>query len=905
MSRSALPSKILALSLLLSGPCLAAAAKGAAPGPRPLTEAERQAVQLAAEYLDRGPEAWWDRLSSGAPLRRLGREAALAEIEVRAGSPAGAEWELEASAPDVANRGAVFALGFPSGVDDTLVLGLVREGVAWKIDSLRILAEPAPVPPAADADAPQAMASKDPEPAPEPPAPPSKLAVFLSTLPSWVFLATGGAGLLLLIAAWSERKARTMAVSLGVVGGLIVAGAAAGSFLARSQPAAMAGAGEGKDGPPELRRLLPLRRALTQADGVVPSTAPPETQAQGTAGQVAKLWWAQHLLGGTDQRGVDALLKDFPSPGRIPLAELLRARAAFLRLQEVPTASAYQRATAVGVIHESLLSESAQAFLLLGFDSHAKEFLEQLRQLGARQASSWYALAEVAVMDDQLIKARDDFRVAWRLEPKPRSEILEEPLLAAILEDFEIRRLIRMGDSEDPVSPCAAASQRAIPLPAGFEARLLGETLRLSRGEARLRVPGGCDLAPAGTSSDHAGAWNDERERELLERLPALTRTARAPGSLAQPSLRRRIVDTAEALADRRRWTDLLALTDNLSGDLSSVPPDLVRLRAVSLRRSNRGREARDLLIGLAKGNTANRRTDPETLYELSTLLAEEGNYEPAIKLVAKANSQLPFDAGGDRIRQLQMEKRLTISSDIHQSAHFSVVYPRAREKQFAAKAAGILEAERQRLQAWIPVAPSPRPLEVRLLPFEDFRMGFSPGLDVLGLYDGKIRVPLGDVSRFNNFAVSLMTHELAHALITDKTGDRAPRWLQEGLAQHVEMDQAEYVNPIHGYRLKETLVSFPLLESAVGSLSPALVAIGYDESRWAVHYIEYRYGKAGIQRLLNAYRDGQTTPEAIQSALGLPINQFDRELWEWGINKAPAVWKVDVVEYDPKKNEF
>ncbi|HEY4595762.1 MAG TPA: hypothetical protein VIJ02_05125, partial [Thermoanaerobaculia bacterium] len=107
-----------------------------------MSEAERQAAALAAEYLDRGPAAWWDRLASGSPLRKLGREAALAEIEVRAGSPAGAEWELAASPEAIASQGAVFTLAFPSGVDDSLVLGLAQEDGAWKIDSLRISAEP-------------------------------------------------------------------------------------------------------------------------------------------------------------------------------------------------------------------------------------------------------------------------------------------------------------------------------------------------------------------------------------------------------------------------------------------------------------------------------------------------------------------------------------------------------------------------------------------------------------------------------------------------------------------------------------------------------------------------------------------------------------------------------------------
>ena len=891
LTRSALRPQALALVLLF----VPGLARALPEGVRPLSEAERQAALLAAEYLEKGPAAWWDRLAAGSPLRQLGREAALAEIEVRAGSPEGAEWALEASPEEISGHGAAFSVGFPSGIDDTLVLGLVQEGGAWKIDSLRTSAEPiaakereeetaaAPVPAAA-------------------PAAPSALTVALAKVPAWLFAVAGAAGLLLLIAAWTERGRGGLAAGLGIAGGLIAAGALAGVVLPRvlGTGSAVQDVADGVVGMAELRPLLPLRRALTEIQGRVPAEAPPETRQAGVPGQVARLWWAQHLLGGTDLRKVDEALKDFPSPGRFPLAELLRARASFLRLEEVPTALGFQRAASVGVAHEGLLSEAAQAFLLLGFDNHAKEFLGQLQQLGARQADTWYTLAEINAQDDKLVDAVGFFDVGWQLQPTSRSEIFDQPLLIALLEDLQVRKLARLGAAEEPMVECEEASTRALPLPAGFQARLLGRTLRLTHGEAELRVPGGCDLAPAGTASDHAGAWTAERASKLLDRLPALLQAARTPGALAQPALRQRTEDTADALAGDRRWADLLSLTESLAGDPSSLPPNLVRLRAEALRRSNREDEARGLLIRLAKGNTAQRRTDPGTLYQLANLLSRQGSFDDAIKLVAKADSQLPFEADGEYLRQLQMEKRLAASSEVYRSPHFAIRYPPARGEAFAAEAARILEAERTRLQAWIPVN-SPRVVEVHLLPFDDFRTGYSPGMDVLGLYDGRVSVPLGDVGRFNPFVVSILTHELAHAMITERTADQAPRWLQEGLAQHVEMVQ-ENVNPVAGYRDKENLVAIPILESAIGSLSPALVAIGYDEARWTLHYIEHRYGKAGIHRLLDAYRSGKSDEEAISAAFGVTLARFNQDVWTWATTEAPDVWKVELVKYDDQK---
>jgi tetratricopeptide (TPR) repeat protein len=887
LSRSVRSALLLVLAVLLALPRLALAAP---PGePRPLSEAERQAVVLAAEYLDRGPAAWWDHLARQSPLRRLGREAALAEIEVRAGSPVGAEWELATAPEPVSSRGAVFTLTFPSGVDDSLVLGLVREEGAWKIDSLRISAEPV----GTAAAAPDEGASPA---APAAAASSWRLPPLLAQVPAWMLLALGAAGALLLAAAWLERSRKGLAATLGLTGGLLAAGVLAAAILPRGPAPETAAAAPGSGG---LRSLLPLRRSLTLAEGTPPATAPPEARDAGLAGQTARLWWAQRLLGNMDLTGTDEVLKEFPSPGKIPLAELLRARAAFLRLQELPTAIAYQRAAAGGA-NEALLLEATQAFLLLGFDDHAKELLQQLADLGARQSGAWYALAEIAVQESRPTEARDDFNAAWRIEPMPRAQIFDRPLLTALLADYQTRELIHLGEAEELAVACPEASRRAVAVPPGFAARLLGKTLRLRQGEAELRVPAGCELAPVGTPSDPAGAWARERAEGLLARLPALLKAARTPGALAQPSLRKRTQDAAEALSERRRWTDLVALTDSLSGAPASLPPELVRLRAQALRRTGRDADALDLLIRLAKGDTADRRTDPETLYELADLLAGQGKFDAAMKLVAKADAHLPFQTSGDRLRELQTEKRLAAAFQVYHSPHFDVRYPPLRGEKLARDVAKILEDERLRLQAWIPVSPSSR-VEVHLLPYEDFRLGYSLAMDILGIFDGKIRVPFGDVVRFNPFVVSILSHELAHAMIAERTADRAPRWFQEGLAQHVEMVDDD-VNPIAGYRDKGTLTSFPLIEPALGSYSPALIAIGYDEARWTFHYVEHRYGKAGIQRMLEAYRAGQTTDEVITGALGVPVPRFNQELWDWCATQAPAAWKVPIVRYDEEK---
>ncbi len=148
--------------------------------------------------------------------------------------------------------------------------------------------------------------------------------------------------------------------------------------------------------------------------------------------------------------------------------------------------------------------------------------------------------------------------------------------------------------------------------------------------------------------------------------------------------------------------------------------------------------------------------------------------------------------------------------------------------------------------------------------------------------YRGKITVPFAGIGAYPPEIVAILTHELCHAMISQATNDQAPRWFQEGMAQRVEM-VGMMRNAFNMYD-DSKLLAFSLLDNVmIGSSDPEMIGEGYLVSEAAIRYIEAKYGKAGIAKMLAEYRSGATTDEAIEALSGTNTAEFDRQFRQWG----------------------
>ncbi len=887
---------ILGTVLAGAGPAPAAGGKpalGELPRPRELSEAERAAVGLAADYLQRGPGAWWEKLSAGAPLRRLGRGPALEEIGVRAGPADGASWQLLTPGPRLGPQTAAFGVELASGLDETLILHLVDEG-GWKIESVRISAEPAGAPPRADSKARPAARRSAPRAAEASPAP--------SGPPAWLPLAlfalglAGATGAFLLARAGKKRLALiagAATVAAGAAVGLwmwLAAGSAPEARIARTAPPVI-DAGFLRLGP-----LGPLRWALAEGkdrEEIERRLAAPA--ADPALREVQTLWRAQYLLLESELKAAGDALVGLQFSSKAPLADLLRARLAFRRLQREQTQAFYDAAIEGGLDTDALHLESAFGKELTDQEDLGDAELALLTQTGSRLAEPWYTAARRAAAEDRLEEAETLLLQAWHLEPAARAELFDDPVAAYLLTRPKLFPEFHLGDPEEPrVSPEGA--RRPLPLPVGAQAATCGQSLRLTVGGGELLVPGGAGLAAEGTPVEDAKTWGRHAEEKALADLPSLQQAA--PGETLQPRRLRLAELAARALAEQNRWKDLLTLTGPLVAGIDRAPASLVRLRAQALRQLDRRDEARQLLIHLAKNDFASRRPTAGTLFALSELYAAAGEYDTAIKLSEKADRQLPTPRGERRRKQLKLDRDLAASYAVYKSDHFEVRYPKATGDRYARGVAEVLEKERHRLERWIPGS-GDKPVEVCIFPIRDFYENFGGDLGVIGLFDGKVRVPFAEIRSLHPKLVAILSHELAHAMIAAATHDQAPHWFQEGLAQHIEMGMGR-INPLPDLVRTNRVLSFPTVDPILrGFAEPQLVDLAYAEAAWMINFIETRYGVEGVHRMIAAYAAGKTDEQALQTLGGATPAAFDRAFWQWGAREAPQTHIVEVEPYD------
>ncbi|HXH28967.1 MAG TPA: tetratricopeptide repeat protein, partial [Candidatus Polarisedimenticolia bacterium] len=178
---------------------------------------------------------------------------------------------------------------------------------------------------------------------------------------------------------------------------------------------------------------------------------------------------------------------------------------------------------------------------------------------------------------------------------------------------------------------------------------------------------------------------------------------------------------------------------------------------------------------------------DPDLLTLVGDVYDSEERPQDALDAWEKAQSIHPQEGVRRRIDKLRREQSVEGDYRRAEAAHFTLMYDGARGGENLDDAIlSYLEQQFTTLVTTFDYYPR-QPIVVIVYPLRQFHEATLAESDVAGLYDGKIRVPIGGLKRLDAEAKQVLLHELAHAFIAGKSLGTAPRWLHEGLAQQIE----------------------------------------------------------------------------------------------------------------------
>ena len=132
------------------------------------------------------------------------------------------------------------------------------------------------------------------------------------------------------------------------------------------------------------------------------------------------------------------------------------------------------------------------------------------------------------------------------------------------------------------------------------------------------------------------------------------------------------------------------------------------------------------------------------------------------------------------------------------------------------------------------------------------------------------------------------INHELVHYAVSSLTRDRAPVWLQEGLAKFLERRWHEpaggRIPPAMEHMLAKALrtgklISFEAMHPSMAKLPSAEDAtLAFAEVANAIGHLYAEKGAAGLRAAIKRVADGQDAREAVAAAAGVTWSDFERD---------------------------
>ncbi len=317
----------------------------------------------------------------------------------------------------------------------------------------------------------------------------------------------------------------------------------------------------------------------------------------------------------------------------------------------------------------------------------------------------------------------------------------------------------------------------------------------------------------------------------------------------------------------------------------SRIEQDVVRVLRLLANEDVEGARA------MAEPLLAAHPADPGAKLSVGVLRLFEQRYDEAVSLMESSGA-------GDPAGYLSLARAAREVTKGHvrsESDHFVVSYPPGKDEVLVPYLVDTLERQRAALDRALGDAP-PGKLAVEIL------NDVKELAKVTTLSEAEIRTS-GTVAvcKFNKLMIlspkallkgydwqDTAAHEYTHLVLTRKSRNEAPIWLQEGLAKWFEGDWrggAERLSPglaalVKDAVQKNALVTFDEMHPSLAKLpSQERAALAYAEVVLAVEKMVLQAGPTALGKVLDLEAQGKDVKDAVAAALGIP---FDRFIEDW-----------------------
>jgi tetratricopeptide (TPR) repeat protein len=239
-----------------------------------------------------------------------------------------------------------------------------------------------------------------------------------------------------------------------------------------------------------------------------------------------------------------------------------------------------------------------------------------------------------------------------------------------------------------------------------------------------------------------------------------------------------------------------------------------------------------------------------------------------------KAIRELAAKARRESVVESPMEKGY--------SSMFVITYDGGTKPDLADAVLDVLETAYNRIGSDLAFYPVSR-VPVILYTRKDYR-NVTAGPDWSGgLYDGKIRLPIGGATEITPLLQGVLFHEYTHVVVAELTKGNCPTWLNEGLAE-IE-GRKEYDPPVTDLdkvAATSAFIPFKELEKSWSSLDNRSAALAYQQSYSIVKFMISAYGWHKVREILINLGSGKRIEAAIAAAFADYGLDYARIMDEW-----------------------